>query len=529
MNRTYSHERDFVLLTGACGFVGRYLLKDLLLAGRQVAVVVRSRGRQSAIARVKKVLDFCQETAQRSFPMPRVIDWDICDSAVSGINREDLHWLTHNISSVLHSAASVRFTLDNKAEEPFASNVGGTRKIIDLATDLGPVDFHHVSTAYVCGDRQGKALENETTLPTFKNVYEESKFLAEEQLREASHEFKSLTIYRPSIVVGDSESGYASAFQTIYGGLRLASTMPESHRNDVESLFEWLGISGEATKNLVPVDWVSRAIVEVFQHPNLHNKTYHLTNPKDVSVEKLAAAMVSAIQKETNCWQSMKSSASEMVPTDDIKRVFLDSFQSYFSNDPIFDRTQIDAALPNLSVPEMSPERLERMFQYAIRQKFMESDLSFVPSGTTSTRSIENLTIETSLRDQIPVFPIAWSLTIFNDSAANRPLTESTRESKYLFESSRSNFSSCDNNQMPRVFAQRQTLRLLASGETSFKHSLRLGQLVVMASGDFRDLVILQLRELLDSIFGQTLLTDADLPILSLEDNRSLCGQGGER
>lgn len=532
MKRIYSHDRDFVLLTGACGFVGRYLLRDLLLSGRQVAVVVRSRGRHSAAARVEKVIAFCEETTGKSFPVPRIIDWDLCDSATDGIDRDDLDWLTQNVTSVLHSAASVRFTLDGNAEEPFASNVGGTRRLLDLATEIGPVDFHHVSTAYVCGDRQGTAFENETTLPTFKNVYEESKFLAEEQLREAAHEFNSLTVYRPSIVVGDSKTGYASAFQTIYGGLRLASTMPESHRNDVESLFEWLGISGKATKNLVPVDWVSRAIVEILEQPSFHNKTYHLTNSKDVSVENLASAMVGAIQKETGSWQSMKSSASEVIVTDDIKRVFLDSFQNYFSNDPVFDRNQINAALPDLPVPEMSPERLERMFQYAIRQKFMEADHSFNPSTNARNGSFASTTVKASLgkrTPEFPVFPVAWSLTILDESAPNDSRNESTRKSHYSFESNRSVSDQCGDEQMPQVFAQREILGLLVSGEATCEHAMRSGQLIVIGPPDLLDIAILQFRECLDSPFGHALLSDDGLSKLSLENDRSLCGLGGER
>ncbi len=529
MKRINSHERDFVLLTGACGFVGRYLLRDLLLSGRQLAVVVRSRGRHSAIARVEKVLAFCEETAGRPFPMPRVIDWDLCDTATDGINRDELDWLTQNVTSVLHSAASVRFTLDSKAGEPFASNVGGTRRLLDLATEIGPIDFHHVSTAYVCGDRRVTAFENETTLPTFKNVYEESKFLAEEQLREAAHEFKSLTIYRPSIVVGDSKTGYASAFQTIYGGLRLASTMPEGHRNDVESLLEWLGISGKATKNLVPVDWVSRAIVEILKQPILHNKTYHLTNPKDVTVANLAAAMVRAIQKETDHWQSMKSSTSEFFATDDIKRVFLDSFQNYFSNDPVFDRNQIIAALPKLAVPEMSSERLERMFQYAIRQKFMEADHTFNPSTNDRTGSIASSTDKIILPNRTPVFPVAWSLTIFDEPARSESRSESTRKLHYSFESSRSSLDQCGDDQMPQVFVRRDALDLLVSGEATCESAMRSGQLVVMGPADLLNIAILQFRECLDSPFGQALLADDGLSNLSFEDNLSLCGLGGER
>jgi hypothetical protein len=82
---------------------------------------------------------------------------------------------------------------------------------------------------------------------------------------------------------------------------------------------------------------------------------------------------------------------------------------------------------------------------------------------------------------------------------------------------------------MPQVFAQREILGLLVSGEATCEHAMRSGQLIVIGTPDLLDIAILQFRECLDSPFGQALLSDDGLSKLSLENDRSLCGLGGER
>ena len=501
MIRKSSNDRDLVLLTGACGFVGRYLLRDLLAAGRRTAVVARSRGRNSALTRIEKIHAFCQESLGQSLPMPRLVDWDIRETAKDGICPADRVWLLKNVGSVLHSAASVRFTLEAETNEPFESNVIGTLRMIELASELGGVDFHHVSTAYVCGDHTGTIFEETIDFPTFKNVYEESKFLAEEQLMCAADAFKSLTIYRPSIVVGDSSNGYASSFQTIYNGLRLASTLSASQSSDVESLFLWLGLTGLETKNLVPVDWVSEAIVSIFLKTQLHNQIYHLTNPKEVTVQQLAAAMVRAIEKEPYSWRSMKSSSSALFSLDDVKRVFLESFQNYFCRDPEFSRRNTSQALPQYPVPELTLDRLEQMFRFAIRQRFMDSE-------KTTWTSVPTLDTHCVTEEQIPTpsFAHAWSLTILDDSNPQGSNLEGEETSHFLFDENKSSPRQPDENLLPQILVRRSSLTLLESGALTWEQAMRSAHLVVIAPVDLQAIVLEQFQECISSSFGKMLL-----------------------
>ena len=97
--------------------------------------------------------------------------------------------------------------------------------MLELCRDLGIRQFHHVSTAYVCGLRSDRCREAELDVgQIFGNDYERSKLEAETMVRQAAY-LDRPTIFRPAIIVGDSESGYTSTFHGFYALLKLAHTL----------------------------------------------------------------------------------------------------------------------------------------------------------------------------------------------------------------------------------------------------------------------------------------------------------------
>ena len=505
MIRSKTDNRNFVLLTGACGFVGRYVLRDLLSEGYKVVVVVRPSGRNSALSRVQKLMSFCQESTGQTWTQPRIIDWDLCNDSKTGLHREDRKWLASNVKSVIHSAASVRFTLDNKTNEPFETNIHGTRRLLELAIDLRDIDFHHVSTAYVCGQTEGKAFENSLDPIQFKNVYEESKHLAERQLRSAASHLASLTIYRPSIVVGDSKTGYASTFQTVYGGLKLASVLPENQSSNIEALFRWLGLSGRESKNLVPIDWVSAAMVAIFSQPELHDNTYHLTNPSPTTIQQITNAMVQAIKLETDFWASMQSTGEKAIVKEDLRKVFLDSFQNYFCSDPVFDRSQFERAIPNTPIPELDNECLVRMFRFAIRQRFTDAEMRHLPVSALPSGN-QNTPLKSSQSElpNPPLFDQAWDFILFE---TNRERVRWQFRAESL---SQPTLEGIDDDSIPQVYVHASILASLAHGQMDWSLALRSSRLVLLAPKEMQPALVKQLKQCLSSRFGQALCDRAN-------------------
>ena len=141
-------DKNYILLTGATGLVGRYLLRDLLLRKKRVAVIARPSARLSARERVESIMQHWEMELGRSLPRPIVLEGDIC-SPNMGMTTEDVNWVSENCLEIVHNAAILRFKAADRSDEPFRTNLNGTRNVLDFALQQKIADFHYVSTAYV--------------------------------------------------------------------------------------------------------------------------------------------------------------------------------------------------------------------------------------------------------------------------------------------------------------------------------------------------------------------------------------------
>ena len=192
-----------------------------------MAVVVRRSRRKGAQERVDALMATWEERMGREFPSPKVLEGDLTEENL-GLSDADVDWVRENCDAVLHNAASLTFISTDPDGEPWRSNVKGTQNVLDLCEKTGIKDFHHVSTSYVCGLRSDKVLETQLDEgQTLGNDYEKSKVTAEKMIRSA--EFLSPpTVYRPAIIVGDSNDGFTTTFHGFYASLHLAYTLMKS-------------------------------------------------------------------------------------------------------------------------------------------------------------------------------------------------------------------------------------------------------------------------------------------------------------
>ena len=140
----------YTLLTGATGLVGRYVVRDLLLNGHNVAVVVRASKKCSPRERMEQILQHWEEELGRSLPRPVVLTGDIAAPGF-GLSEDDRRWVNDSVDSIIHSAAILEFYGADRNGEPWRTNLGGTRNMIELCRDLKIHDIHYVSTCYVAG------------------------------------------------------------------------------------------------------------------------------------------------------------------------------------------------------------------------------------------------------------------------------------------------------------------------------------------------------------------------------------------
>ncbi len=359
------------LLTGATGLLGSYLLRDCLRQGHRLAVLVRPSRRESARERVEAIVSRCEAELGTVLSRPVVIEGELTESDL-GLDGAGLGWISRHCRSVIHNAANLTFHGSGREGEPWHTNFDGTRRILDLCRTTGIRRFHYISTAYVCGLREGRVLESELDVgQTPGNDYEMSKIEAEKLVRSATW-LDPPTVYRPAIIVGDSQTGYTATFHGFYVLVKLAHTLVSRMVRGSTAgrlLVQGLGLSGEERKNLVPVDWVSAVFAHVFSRPAHHGRTYHLVTRRPPSLVLIADVIQKAVEEYSELADEQDAFLGDGGWFIDSFRKQIEIYQAYWRDDPKFDDANCAAAAP-LACPEMDAAMLLRLARFAIEGNF---------------------------------------------------------------------------------------------------------------------------------------------------------------
>jgi long-chain acyl-CoA synthetase len=260
-----THGYQGVLLTGATGFLGGEILARLLERGdRHVYALIRADSRQRAAARLREAIQSLMGATEPWSERATAVAADLQAPGL-GLDEPEREWLAERVSRVIHSAASVSFELG--LEQSRRINLEGTRRVLDLAelaSARGGLEcFTHISTAYVAGDHRGRFRESDLDLGQgFRNPYERSKFEAETLVRRRSRSLP-VQVLRPSIVVGDSNTGWTPTFNVLYWPLRAFA----------RGTYPVIPAGSSALVDVVPVDYVADATVAL---AGREGTTYHL-------------------------------------------------------------------------------------------------------------------------------------------------------------------------------------------------------------------------------------------------------------
>jgi len=359
-----------IFLTGATGFLGTVLLRELISNGHTVTALSRANKTLSAADRLKHALADYDPDFQwnRCFGNSLFVVEGDTSRAMFGLDEKT--FLGHATSSdmLLHNAACTALEADWKIYQEV--NIGGTLEAIEFAAQTRRKEMAHVSSAYVAGERTGLIHETEADLNGgFRNNYEKSKAVSEQEVRRAASAGRIRSMFlRPSIIVGDSRTGWMCPNHHFFDFISrllfirgLIRNRMNSANGAEDSRFR---VPGEpaATKNFVPVDSVAKLISILITKETAWGKTFHLTNPVPVKLKSLEFYVQTALD-----WPELKWCLSgEMQELSPLERRFSRSvklYEKYFWQEPVFDQTQLKSVLNgDLIIPErMSQEVLNRM------------------------------------------------------------------------------------------------------------------------------------------------------------------------
>lgn len=273
---------ETIFVTGFPGFIAERLVSRLARREAQFFLLVQKPFIEKAMREVEEIA--------RSTNVPpenfALIEGDITQKNL-GISETDLRIIQAETTDVHHLAAI--YDLSVAKNTAYSVNVEGTRNVNEFVKSLKNLRrYNYISTCYVAGRRTGEILEIELEHAAgFRNFYEETKYLAEMEVERLKSEIPT-TVYRPAVVVGDSETGETAKYDGIYSLIHYLRKAP--------NLLRFVNVGNSAVKlNLVPVDFVVAAIAALATDERATGKTVALADPNPLTTEELFDAISEAL------------------------------------------------------------------------------------------------------------------------------------------------------------------------------------------------------------------------------------------
>lgn len=268
--------------TGFPGFISSQLIRALFQKkqAQQVITIVLAGETIKAHKEKNKILE--------DFPdcSIRIVEGDITLPNL-GLENQIIKEIVPQIEVLWHLAAI--YDLAVPRDIAWKVNVHGTTMVNDFVRTLPNIQrYMYFSTAYVAGTREGILRENELIRPrAFKNNYEETKYEAEHRVEDLKSEIP-LTIIRPGIVRGHSQTGETIKFDGPYFFLNLVERLKGL------PFIPYIGQTS-STINVVPVDYIINASTFLVSEQSAEGKTLHLTDPNPHPVQEVYRTMVKLV------------------------------------------------------------------------------------------------------------------------------------------------------------------------------------------------------------------------------------------
>jgi amino acid adenylation domain-containing protein/thioester reductase-like protein len=270
-----------IFLTGATGFLGSFLLYELLQQTQaDIYCLVRSEtidsGKKKILSSLESYLLWNESFSQRIIPVIGNLS-----EPLLGLSEDEFQLMASKLDAIYHNGALVNFTYPYSALK--APNVLGTQEVLRLACQVKVKPVHFISTISVVypNDPDVEVVREHNSLDDANmpsNGYAQSKWVAEKLVTIARERGLPICIYRPGRISGHSQTGACNPGDHTYRMIKGCIQLGSIPNQDIQL-------------NLSPADYVSKAIVHLSKQQESLGKTFHLVNPQSLALSEMVNYM----------------------------------------------------------------------------------------------------------------------------------------------------------------------------------------------------------------------------------------------
>lgn len=371
MEHTPNQPPENILLTGSTGYLGAFLLSDILEGTEaNVHCLVRGEDEAHALRRIESNLRAYDRWTEAFSQRVRPILGDLAQPGL-GLSEAQFQDLAEMIDVIYHNGAQVNLVYPYEAHK--SVNVDGTCEMLKLATRevLKPLHFVSTLAIFLSSKSNGDGAWHEDVDLAEIGVpyggYAQSKWVAERLLQQASARGIPINVYRPGPITGHSRTGVWNQddliAQLLQASFRLGAVPDVSFMIDV-----------------VPVDYVSKAIVHIAKDPGSVGRVFNLTSARQIDFAEIVD-LVDEIGFDIRRisfreWKADLFELASKQPYSDwqvflplINEVDIDLIDS-----PRFDQTNTVRALKGTAIenPALTPALMKTYFRYFTRSGMIE-------------------------------------------------------------------------------------------------------------------------------------------------------------
>ncbi len=325
---------ETIFLTGFPGFIAGRLVAELATAGAHFLLLVQPAFAARAETEIARIAAATNTPADHF----QILTGDITQPDL-GLSADALAQARAETTIIFHLAAI--YDLAVRRDVALSVNVEGTRNVNEFARTVESLRrYHYISTCYVAGKRTGLIREDELQHNAgFRNYYEETKYLAELEVEQLKGTLP-VTIHRPAVVCGDSQTGETAKYDGVYYLINYLRISPR--------LLALANIGNRAVRlNVVPVDFVVKALVALALDEKAAGQTVQLADPQPLTTYELFETIAHTLAARGSLFQvppplvraSLNLPVSE--PVTGLPRVAV----PYFFIEQTYDTTRADELL----------------------------------------------------------------------------------------------------------------------------------------------------------------------------------------